>query len=122
MRSDQIFGCVFSCGPNIKIAPGFSKTSGIFWVGKHAINKSINLFPWTRGTRNWSPDWNELTLDEVIQKYDMVEVLEDYNETQGVTIAPLVNVPGFKIVFRQHLDFGKLTTMPREMIQFSPLQ
>ncbi|KAK6924670.1 protein of unknown function DUF3444, partial [Dillenia turbinata] len=124
-------------GPQNWIASGFSKTSGIFWVGKRLINKSINSFShkvhWTRGSRgsiviyprkgdiwalyrNWSLDWNELTPDEVIQKYDMVEVLEDYNETQGVTVAPLVKVPGFKSVFHRRLDSGKQMTIPREKI------
>ncbi|CAK9183184.1 unnamed protein product [Ilex paraguariensis] len=52
---------------------------------------------------NWSPDWNELTPDEVIHKYDMVEVLEDYNREQAAIIAPLVKVDGFKSAFHQHL-------------------
>jgi hypothetical protein len=34
--------------------------------------------------RNWSPDWNEHTLDDVIHKYDMVEVLDDFDEEQGI--------------------------------------
>ncbi|KAF2318403.1 hypothetical protein GH714_006702 [Hevea brasiliensis] len=45
--------------------------------------------------RNWSAEWNEITEDKVVHKYDMVEVLEDYSEELGVTVAPLVKV-GFQ--------------------------
>ena len=121
------------------IGSGFYKTSGDFRIGKYEVNDSLNSFShkvkWTKATRgaiqiypmkgdvwalyrNWSPDWNVLTPDEVIHKYDMVEVLEDYNEEQGVTVAPLVKVAGFKTVFRHNLD--KTRTIPRaEMFRFS---
>ncbi|KAK9934354.1 hypothetical protein M0R45_021501 [Rubus argutus] len=70
--------------------------------------------------RNWSPDWNELTADEVIHKYDMVEVVEDYNEELGVTVTPLVKVAGFKTVFHRHLDPREVRRIPREeMFRFS---
>jgi curved DNA-binding protein CbpA len=123
------------------IGSGFYKTSGDFRIGKHEINRSLNSFShkvkWTKGIRgaiqiypvkgdvwalyrNWSPDWNELTPDEVIHKYDMVEVLEDYNEEQGVPVVPLVKVPGFRGVFRCNEDPGKIRTIPRaEMFRFS---
>ncbi|KAK8586490.1 hypothetical protein V6N13_010081 [Hibiscus sabdariffa] len=64
--------------------------------------------------RNWSTDWNELTPDEVIHRYDMVEVLEDYNEHKGVAVAPLVKVPGFKTVFWKHSEQSKTRMIPRE--------
>jgi curved DNA-binding protein CbpA len=123
------------------IGSGFYKTSGDFRIGKHEINRSLNSFShkvkWTKGIRgaiqiypvkgdvwalyrNWSPDWNELTPDEVIHKYDMVEVLEDYNEERGVPVVPFVKVAGFRGVFRRNLDPGKIRTIPRaEMFRFS---
>ncbi|KAM6594673.1 hypothetical protein CsatA_002376 [Cannabis sativa] len=123
------------------IASGFPKTSGDFRIGKHEVYSSLNSFShqvkWTKGTRggiliypakgdvwalykNWSPDWNALTPDEVIHKYDMMEVLEDYNEERGVTVVPLVKVAGFKTVFRRHQDPSKIRTIPREqMFRFS---
>lgn len=123
------------------VASGFPKTSGDFRIGKHEVYSTLNSFShqvkWTKGTRgaiqiyptkgevwalykNWSPDWNELTPDDVIHKYDMVEVLEDYNEERGVTVAPLVKVAGFKTVFRQHRDQSKIRTIPRDqMFRFS---
>jgi hypothetical protein len=122
------------------IGSGFYKTSGDFWIGKYEVNASLNSFShkvqWTKGARgsiqiypmkgdvwalyrNWSPDWNALTPDEVIHKYDMVEVLEDYNEEQGVTVAPLVKFAGFKTVFHHNVD-PKTRTIPRaEMFRFS---
>uniref|UniRef100_A0A5B7BXN5 J domain-containing protein n=1 Tax=Davidia involucrata TaxID=16924 RepID=A0A5B7BXN5_DAVIN len=128
-------------GPINWVGSGFSKTSGDFRIGKYEVNNTLNSFShrvkWIKGARgaiqifprkgdvwalyrNWSSDWNELTPDEVIHKYDMVKVLEDYNEEQGVTVAPLVKVAGFKSVFHQHLDPREVRTIPREeMFRFS---
>ncbi|XP_007043977.2 PREDICTED: uncharacterized protein LOC18608980 [Theobroma cacao] len=128
-------------GPLNWVGSGFSKTCGEFRIGKHEINSSLNSFShkvrWTKGVRgaihiyprkgdvwaiyrNWSPEWNELTADEVIHKYDMVEVLDDYNEDLGVTVTPLIKVAGFKTVFHQHLDHREIRRIPREeMFRFS---
>ncbi|KAJ0038535.1 hypothetical protein Pint_23742 [Pistacia integerrima] len=128
-------------GPLNWVASGFSKTCGDFRVGRYEISNSLNSFShkvkWSKGPRgairifprkgdvwalyrNWSPDWNELTADEVIHKYDMVEVLEDYDEELGVTVTPLVKVAGFKTVFHQHLDPREVRRIPREeMFRFS---
>ncbi|XP_043726369.1 uncharacterized protein LOC122672926 isoform X2 [Telopea speciosissima] len=123
------------------VGSGFAKTCGDFRIGKYEVNKSLNSFShrvrWMKGTRgairifpkkgdiwalyrNWSPDWDELTPDEVIHKYDMIEVLDDYDEEQGVTISPLVKVAGFKTVFHRHLDQRVVKRIPREeMFRFS---
>ncbi|XP_028796441.1 meiotically up-regulated gene 184 protein [Neltuma alba] len=123
------------------IISGFSKTCGEFRMGRNEINNSLNSFShkvrWRKGAhgaiciypmkgdvwalyRNWSPDWNELTADEVIHKYDMVEVLEDFSEENGVMVIPLVKVAGFKTLFRRHLDPGEIRIIPREeMFRFS---
>ena len=128
-------------GPLNWVASGFSKTCGDFRVGKYEINDSLNSFShkvhWSKGARgaitiyprkgevwalyrNWSPDWNELTADEVIHKYDMVEVLEDYVEEVGITVTPLVKVAGFTTVFHRHLDPGEIRSIPRvELFRFS---
>ncbi|XP_057949600.1 uncharacterized protein LOC131144765 [Malania oleifera] len=128
-------------GPLNWVGSGFSKTCGDFRVGRYEFNSSLNSFShkvrWSKGARgaiciyprkgdvwalyrNWSPDWNELTANEVIHKYDMVEVLEDYNEELGVTVTPLVKVAGFKTVFHQHLDPREVKRIPREeMFRFS---
>lgn len=128
-------------GPLNWVASGFSKTCGDFRVGRYEINNSLNSFShkvrWSKGARgvvciyprkgevwalyrNWSPDWNELTADEVIHKYNMVEVLEDYTEELGVTVTPLVKVAGFKTVFHRHLDPREVKSIPREeMFRFS---
>ncbi|KAM7484057.1 hypothetical protein LguiA_000066 [Lonicera macranthoides] len=116
---------------------GFLKTCGDFDVGKHEISSSLNSFShmvrWSKGTfgavqiyprkgdvwalyRNWSAEWNEFTEDEVIHKYDIVEVVEDYDEEGGVTVIPLVKVAGFKTVFHHHLDPKETKRIPREEI------
>ncbi|KAJ6825791.1 uncharacterized protein M6B38_375480 [Iris pallida] len=128
-------------GPLNWVASGFAKTCGEFRVGKYEVRDAPNAFShkvkWEKGPRgiikvvpkkgdiwaiyrNWSPDWNEHTPDEVIYKYDMVEVLEDYKEEQGVSIVPLVKVAGFRTVFHRHMDPEEIKRIRREeMFRFS---
>ncbi|KAJ6840006.1 uncharacterized protein M6B38_312210 [Iris pallida] len=128
-------------GPLNWVASGFAKTSGDFRIGRYEVKDELNVFShkvkWVKGPRgvikvvpskgdiwalyrNWSPDWNAQTPDEVIYKYDMVEVLEDYDEEQGVSIAPLVKVAGFKTVFRRHMEPKEVKKIQREeMFRFS---
>ncbi|XP_057487217.1 uncharacterized protein LOC130773274 [Actinidia eriantha] len=92
-------------GPLNWVGSGFIKTNGDFRLGKYKRG-SIQIFPkkgdaWALYS-NWSPEWNRSMLNEVIHKYEMVEVLKDYNEEQGVIVAPLVKVAGFKLVFLQN--------------------
>ncbi|KAH6804631.1 hypothetical protein C2S51_032878 [Perilla frutescens var. frutescens] len=123
------------------VGSGFYKTCGEFRVGKYENCKSMNAFSqkvsWSKGQRgsviivpqkgdvwalykNWSSDWNEHTGDEVVHKYDMVTVLDDYTEEQGVRVAPLTKVVGFKTVFRPNLDPEGIKRIPREeMFRFS---
>ncbi|KAK7351014.1 hypothetical protein VNO77_10135 [Canavalia gladiata] len=128
-------------GPIDWVGSGFYKTCGDFRTGKHEITESLNSFShkvrWTKGTRgvirifpgkgevwalyrNWSPDWNEHTPDEVIHKYDMVEVLEDFNEEQGILVTPLIKVSGFRTVFQRHMDHDQVRRiLKEEMFRFS---
>ncbi|KAG1331435.1 hypothetical protein COCNU_02G014030 [Cocos nucifera] len=128
-------------GPLNWVASGFSKTCGDFRVGRYEVSDTVNIFShrvrWEKGPRgviriiprkgdiwalyrNWSPDWNERTPDDVIHKYEMVEVLDDYNEEQGVSVTPLLKVAGFKTVFHRHLDPKEVRRIPREeMFRFS---
>ncbi|GAU26761.1 hypothetical protein TSUD_317590 [Trifolium subterraneum] len=123
------------------VASGFPKTTGDLRLGKRAIASTLNSFShrveWTKGLRglihiypkkgevwalyrNWSPDWDELTKDQIIHQYDMVEVLGDYNEERGVNVAPLFKVAGFRTVFRKNADPRKIRNIPRaEMFRFS---
>lgn len=123
------------------IASGFTKTTGDFRVGKVVVSKRLNSFShpvkWKKGGRgviqifptkgdvwalyrNWSPDWDEATADEIIHKYDLVVVLQDYHEDIDVLVAPLVKVAGFTSVFNQLLDQTEIQTIPREeMFRFS---
>ena len=43
--------------------------------------------------RNWSPAWNQLTSDEVINKYDMVEMLDDFAEELRLVVSEELSVP-----------------------------
>ncbi|KAJ7959303.1 DnaJ domain [Quillaja saponaria] len=128
-------------GPLDWVGTGFSKTCGDFRTGRHEITKTLNFFShmvrWMKGNRgvvriypgkgdvwalyrNWSPDWNEHTPDEVIHKYDMVEVLDDFNEELGVLVTPLIKVSGFRTVFHRHTDPKEVRRIPKEeMFRFS---
>lgn len=128
-------------GPLNWVASGFTKTCGEYRLGKHEVYGSVNSFSHkvrcTKGShgvihvyprkgdvwalyRNWLPEWNELTADEVIHTYDIVEVLDDFDEEHGVLVIPLVKVAGFKTVFHQHLDAREVRRIPREeMFRFS---
>ncbi|KAG6512441.1 hypothetical protein ZIOFF_030552 [Zingiber officinale] len=122
-------------GPINWVASGYAKTCGDFRVGRYRISDTVNIFShrvrWEKGPRgiirilpckgdiwalysNWSPDWNELTPDDVIYKYEMAEVLADYQEESGVTVMPLVKVAGFKAVFHRHMDPTKVKRIARE--------
>lgn len=128
-------------GPMEWIASGFYKTCGEYRIGRYETGQSVNSFShkvqWSKGPRGtvqifpkkgdvwalyrcWSPDWNQNTPDDVIHKYDMVLVLDDYNEEQGVSVAPLIKVAGFKTVFRPDLNSEKVIRITREeMFRFS---
>lgn len=123
------------------VGSGFYKTCGEFRVGRYEMNKSINSFShkvkWFKGPRgtvqifpkkgdvwalytNWSPDWDEQTPDKVIHKYEMTLVLDDYNEEQGISVAPLSKVDGFRTVFYPQMDPEKIRRIPKEeMFRFS---
>ncbi|CAO2829752.1 unnamed protein product [Amaranthus hypochondriacus] len=119
------------------VGSGFTKTCGDFRIGRHETYNGLNCFShkvrWTKGAkgtiqifprkgevwalyRNWSPDWNEFTADDVIHKYDMVEVLQEYDDELGVVVVPLVKVAGFKAVFHHHLDSKQVRRIPKEEI------
>ncbi|XP_021910148.1 uncharacterized protein LOC110823946 [Carica papaya] len=128
-------------GPLDWVGSGFSKTCGDFRCGRHEITETLNSFShkvqWMKGSRgviriyprkgdvwalyrNWSSDWDEHTPDEVIHKYDMVEVLDDYNEEEGVTVSLLVKVAGLRTVFRKCIDSNEVRRIPKgEMFRFS---
>ncbi|KAJ8747867.1 hypothetical protein K2173_013035 [Erythroxylum novogranatense] len=128
-------------GPLNWIDSGFQKTCGNFRTGKHEISKTLNSFShkvkWTKCQRgiirilpskgdiwalykNWSPDWNEETPEEVVHQYEMVEVVSDYDEEQGISVMALIKVAGFKTVFRNNTDSSSLRRIPKEeMFRFS---
>ncbi|XP_023550999.1 uncharacterized protein LOC111808970 [Cucurbita pepo subsp. pepo] len=128
-------------GPMDWIGSGFTKTCGDFRIGKYEVTRSLNSFShkvcWVKGLRgviqifpqkgevwalyrNWSADWNKDTSEEMIHKYDMVEVLDDFNEKEGVSVAPLVKVGGFRTVFCRNMDPKEVRKIPKEeMFRFS---
>ncbi|VFQ89434.1 unnamed protein product [Cuscuta campestris] len=135
-KSDSEFGTV-----NWLIS-GFTKSCGHFRAFNSEIVDQVNLFSHLlsgekagrggcvrifpkRGDvwavyRNWSPDWNRTTPDEVRHQYEMVEVLDDYSEETGVSVAPLLKVDGYKTVYKRNSDKDAIRWIQRrEMLCFS---
>ncbi|CAN8244484.1 unnamed protein product [Cochlearia groenlandica] len=130
--------------PNVEwITSGFVKTCGKFRTGKYESTSALNAFShkvdFTKGAargvicilpkkgqvwalyRNWSREWNMNTLNVIVQKYDMVEVLEDYTEKKGsVAVALLLKVQGFRSVFRRSTEKEDMRKVVKgEMFRFS---
>ncbi|CAM9001338.1 unnamed protein product [Rhodiola kirilowii] len=121
------------------IGSGFHKTSGVFHRGQpeevndkscfsHIVNCKrgsggvTHIYP-KKGDvwavfKNWSPDWdaNVRSSPEVFNQYDIMEVLQDYTEKTGVTVAPLVKLPGFKSVMQRNSDPTSQVTIPKHEI------
>ncbi|XP_078432706.1 uncharacterized protein LOC144704239 [Wolffia australiana] len=121
------------------VGSGFAKTCGDFRVGRYEVQDTVNIFShrvqWEKGPRgairvvprtgdiwaiyrNWSPGWNNRTPEEEIYKYDMVEVVEDFGE-EGVLVAPLVKVNGFKTVFKRATEAAMRRIPKEETFRFS---
>ncbi|GAB4859340.1 hypothetical protein Ancab_010803 [Ancistrocladus abbreviatus] len=124
------------------ICSGFTKSCGSFRACNSDVIEQVNMFSHLlsrekagRGGcvriypkcgdiwavyRNWSPNWNRRTPDEVRHQYEMVEVLDDYSEEFGVCVIPLIRLDGFKTVYRRNTDKDAMRWIPkREMLRFS---
>lgn len=124
------------------IDSGFTKSCGHFRAFSSDIIDQVNIFSHLlRGQkagrggcvrifpkggdvwavyRNWSPDWNRSTPADVRHQYEMVEVLEDYNEELGVWVTPLIKLTGFKTVYQKDTNKDAIRWIPRkEMFRFS---
>ncbi|KAJ3675782.1 hypothetical protein LUZ60_004824 [Juncus effusus] len=128
-------------GPINWVGSGFTKTCGDFRVGRYQVTDTANIFShrvlFEKGPRgiikivprkgetwalykNWDPNWNELTPDETIYKYEIVEVLSDFDGDNGIRVIPLVKVAGFKAVFHRHMEEREIRVIPKEeMFRFS---
>jgi hypothetical protein len=124
------------------IDSGFTKSCGHFRAQNSDVVDQVNIFSHVlkgekagRGGcvriypksgdvwavyRNWSPDWNISTPDDVRHQYEMVEVLDNYSEELGVCVAPLNKLAGFKTVYQRNAGKDAMRWIPRrEMVRFS---
>ncbi|ESQ45016.1 hypothetical protein EUTSA_v10010173mg [Eutrema salsugineum] len=129
-------------GPIDWVGSGFAKSCGDFRSGRYESTDTLNAFShkvdFTKGAkgllrilpkkgqvwalyRNWSSEWDKDTPDEVIHKYDMVEVLDDYtHDKQNVTVTLLLKAEGFRAVFRRSTDQKDVRKIAKEeMFRFS---
>lgn len=126
-------------GPMEWISSGFQKTSGVFVKGKRelvdaelcfshivsckVVNRGItHIYP-KKGDvwavyKNWSPEWDVSVhhSPEVFNQFNIVEALHDYSEETGITVAPLIKVPGFKSVMKRNADPALHITFPKHEI------
>ncbi|PUZ53219.1 hypothetical protein GQ55_5G035900 [Panicum hallii var. hallii] len=123
------------------ISYGYSKTCGEFKVGASRGTDQVNIFShkvkcdkgpggiirifpkkgdiWAL-YQNWSPDWDEFTPDDTMYKYELVEVTDSYNPAEGISVIPIVKVPGFVSVFKPFHDAKKSwRILKEEMLRFS---
>ncbi|XP_076885635.1 uncharacterized protein LOC143535198 [Bidens hawaiensis] len=121
---------------------GFSKPLGFgeFKTGKHETvmatnyfshkvkftkteNRFLQIYP-RKGEvwalyRNWSPEWNDETPNEVKHIYEIVEV-DEYDEESGFMVTQLVKVAGFKTVFHRQINVNEVRVIPEsEIFRFS---
>ncbi|KAF0921388.1 hypothetical protein E2562_006958 [Oryza meyeriana var. granulata] len=123
------------------VSSGFTKTCGDFRICRYETCDVLNMFShqikWEKGPRgtikiypqkgniwavyrNWSSDWDEDTPDKVLHVYDVVEVLDDYDEDHGISVIPLVKVAGFRTIFQRNQDLNAIKKIPKEeMFRFS---
>jgi hypothetical protein len=128
-------------GPLNWVSSGFTKSCGHFRTGNYETCDIVNMFShqmkWEKGPRgvikiypqkgdiwaiyrNWSPDWDEDTPDNVLHAYDVVEVLDNYDEDHGISVFPLAKVAGFRTIFERHQDLNGTMKIPKEeMFRFS---
>ncbi|KAG6422636.1 hypothetical protein SASPL_113013 [Salvia splendens] len=135
-KSDSEFGAVNW------LDSGFTKSCGNFRVFHSETVEQVNIFSHLlvkekagRGGcvriysrcgdiwavyRNWSPDWNRTTPDEERHQYEMVEVLGDYCEEEGVWVTLLVKLDAYKTVYQRNANTSAIRCIPRrEMLRFS---
>ncbi|KAL8519455.1 hypothetical protein ACS0TY_010405 [Phlomoides rotata] len=106
--------------------PSLYRTCGEFRVGEYGTCTSVNTFS---HRVNWSkinhggiiifPQKGEfwaLYNDEAVHKFDMVVVLDNYDEEGGVSVAPLVKVAGFRTIFLPNLDPAAIQRITKEEI------
>lgn len=128
-------------GASSWLSCGYSKTCGEFKfdVSKHTDQVNIfshkvkydkgpggiiRIFP-KKGDiwalyQNWSPDWDQFTADDMIYKYELVEILDSYSPSRGISVMPIVKVPGFVSVFKPVHNATRSWRIPREeMMCFS---
>ncbi|GFQ03030.1 chaperone protein dnaj [Phtheirospermum japonicum] len=129
-------------GPVNWLDSGFTKSCGNFRVFHSETVEHVNIFSHLlsrekagRGGcvriyprkgdiwavyRNWSPEWDRTTPDDVRHQYEIVEVLGDYSEENGVWVNPVIKLHGFKTVYRRNTNEGAARWVPRrEMLRFS---
>ncbi|XP_019058272.1 PREDICTED: uncharacterized protein LOC104815361 [Tarenaya hassleriana] len=119
------YGFVKSCGHfrirNTDIVEQVNIFSHLLKGKKTGRGGCVRIFPKTGEIwavyRDWSPNWNRSTPDEVRHRYEMVEILDDYTEELGVCVVPLYRLEGFKTVYRR--SKSKRWIPRREMLRFS---
>ncbi|XP_076905998.1 uncharacterized protein LOC143561929 [Bidens hawaiensis] len=135
-KTDTEFSCVK------RIESGFTKSCGSFLVFHSDVVDQVNIFSHLLGKekagrggcvriypktgdiwavyKNWSENWNRKTPKEVVHQYEMVEVVSDYSDKNGVCVARLVKLSGYKTVYQRDPGEDAVWWIPkREMLRLS---
>ncbi|CAH8352436.1 unnamed protein product [Eruca vesicaria subsp. sativa] len=121
------YGFTKSCGHfrirNTDIVDHVNIFSHLLKDKKTGRGGCVRIFPKTGEIwavyKNWSPDWNNSTPDEVRHQYEMVEILDEYSEQFGVCVASLVKVEGYKTVYCRREEETTKWIPRKEMLRFS---
>ncbi|KAF8400056.1 hypothetical protein HHK36_015931 [Tetracentron sinense] len=71
--------------------------------------------------RDWDPNWTHTDIKNNLH-YRMIEVVSDYTEESGVTVAGIIRVEGFRTIYQRHLHdgFGLFKQFSRrQLLRFS---
>eukprot|EP00249_Psilotum_nudum_P022264 c28445_g1_i1 orf=194-2638(+) len=115
---------------------GFSCSCGEFKLGKVTTSTCVNTFShtigFTKGCRGsiriyprkgdvWAlyNGWNASMKIDDDRDYRMIEILTDFREEEGVNIAFLVKIEGFKTIFGRVDGHAQALISPKELFKFS---
>lgn len=116
-----------SCGNfrrgKIQITTEIRMFSHVMSWSKGNKRSSYNIYP-RKGEiwalfKDWDNGWSKDADNHRVYEYELVEVLSDYTESSGISVANLVKINGFVSLFMRAVDEGPVDIPATEMLRFS---
>ncbi|KAF5204121.1 Dnaj subfamily b member [Thalictrum thalictroides] len=120
---------------------GLPVSCGKYKLGKTEITEDMNMFShlvaWVKGPsrgtlliyprrgetwalfKNWDMKWSSDAENHRTYEYDFVEVLSDYDQGSGISVASLEKVKGFVSLFCRKKGVASIQIPPKELYRFS---